>query len=257
MTTAEREIVIHLRKPHLAQEQFLSSKAKRRIIKAGRRFGKTVGVAILAVRYFLAGNRILYAAPTSEQTDTFWYEIKRALQTPIDAGIFKCNETERYIERPGTRNRIKAKTAWNANTLRGDFADLLILDEFQLMAEDVWDEVGAPMLADNNGDAVFIFTPPSLKSSGISRAKDPRHASKLFDKAKQDTTGMWGAFHFTSFENPTISHQALNLVAADMSLDSYRREIMAEDDEIQTSWLVHCKFNESVCKVKRFSIPTN
>ena len=39
--------------------------------------------------------------------------------------------------------------------LRGDYADELILDEFQLMNEDIWDAVGAPMLLDNNGDASF------------------------------------------------------------------------------------------------------
>jgi hypothetical protein len=42
-----------------------------------------------------------------------------------------------------------------------------------------------------------------------------------------------------------------------MSLESYRREIMAEDDDIELSWLVHSKFNETLCKVKRFEIPKN
>jgi hypothetical protein len=239
------------------QQKFLVSKAKRKVIKAGRRGGKTVGMAIAGLTKFLNGNRVLYAAPTSEQTDRFWFEVKRALQEAIDNGVYKVNETERFIEQRGTENRIKAKTAWNANTLRGDYADLLILDEFQLMAEDTWDEVGAPMLADNNGDAVFIFTPASLQATGVSRARDPRHASKMFKKAEKDTTGLWETFHFSSFDNPFISHEALHLIASDMSLDSYRREIMAEDDEIENSWLVFGKFNESLCKIKRFDIPKN
>jgi hypothetical protein len=256
--------------PHPEQKRFIYSKAKRKVIKAGRRGGKTVGAAIMAcVRAFedlewdsktkqpLKDRRVLYAAPTSEQTDRFWTEVKKILQPVIDKKYLHCNETERFIELPGTEARIKAKTSWNANTLRGDYAALLILDEFQLMDEDTWDEVGAPMLADNNGDAVFIFTPPSLNATGISRAKDPRHASKLFKKAKLDTTGLWQTFHFTSFDNPYISHEALTLIASDMSLESYRREIMAEDDEIEQSWLVHGKFNESLCKIKRFNIPFN
>jgi hypothetical protein len=157
----------------------------------------------------------------------------------------------------GTKQRIKAKTAWNANTLRGDFADDLYLDEFQLMNEDAWDEVGQPMLLDNNGDAVFIFTPPSLKSQGVSKARDPRHASKLFKTALTDTSGLWEAIHFTSHDNPFINKDALNIITQNMSLDSYRREIMAEDDEIEASWLVHSLFNEALCKVKRFEIPKN
>ena len=40
-----------------------------------------------------------------------------------------------YVELAHTKQRIRAKTAWNADTLRGDYADVLILDEFQLMSE--------------------------------------------------------------------------------------------------------------------------
>lgn len=257
MTTATREYTIHLRNPekHMPQKQMVESTSKRLIVKAGRRGGKTVGFAIRAVKRFLQGRRQLYAAPTNEQTDTFWFEVTRSLAEPIQAGIYHKNETERFIELPGTKQRLKAKTAWNANTLRGDYADDLYLDEFQLMAEDTWNEVGAPMLLDNNGDAVLIFTPPSLKSAGVSKARDPRHASKLFKKAQEDTTGLWEAIHFTSLENPFISREALQIVTGDMSMDSYRREIMAQDDEIELSWLVYHKFNEALCKIPRFSIP--
>lgn len=259
MTTTAIEIPVRLRNPtrHPEQKRMIESRSKRLIVKAGRRGGKTVGFAIRVVKRFLEGRRQLYAAPTSEQTDTFWFEIKRALGAAIDVGVLKCNESERFIEVPGTKQRIKAKTAWNANTLRGDYADDLYLDEFQLMAEDTWGEVGAPMLADNNGDAVFIYTPPSLMAAGVSKARDPRHASKLFKKAQADTTGLWETIHFTSLDNPFISQEALALIAADMSLESYRREIMAEDDEIELSWLVYGKFNESVCKIPRFQIPKN
>lgn len=168
-----------LKKPHPHQEAFLKSQAKRKIIRAGRRGGKTTGVAILAVRSFLDGRRVLYAAPTAEQIGQFWKEVKNALGVLIDAGIFTKNETEHAIERPETDQSIKAKTAWNADTLRGDYADLLILDEWQLMEETAWEDVGAPMLLDNHGDAVFIYTPPSLRSQALSRASDPQHASKM------------------------------------------------------------------------------
>jgi hypothetical protein len=253
------ELVVHLRNPetHPAQLQMVNSTAKRLIVKAGRRGGKTVGFAIRSVKRFLEGRRQLYAAPTSEQTETFWWEVKRALAEPVKAGIFKQNDSEQWIELPGTKQRIKAKTAWNGNTLRGDFADDLYLDEFQLMAEDTWGEVGQPMLLDNNGDAVFIFTPPSLAATGVSKARDPRHASKMFKAALEDKTGMWQAIHFTSHDNPFISREALEIVTKGMTLDAYRREILAEDDEIETSWLVYSKFNAAVCSIPRFPIPTN
>jgi phage terminase large subunit-like protein len=114
-------------------------------------------------------------------------------------------------------------------SLRGDYADLLILDEYQLMHEGAWEDVGAPMLLDNDGDAVFIYTPPSRRTRHLSRADDPRHASKLYAKAGEDVTGRWATFHFTSRENPYISQAALGELAQDMTALSIRQEIDAEE----------------------------
>ena len=239
--------------PHTYQSEFLDSDRKRIIIRAGRRGGKTVGAAIKAVLAFLEGKRVLYAAPTSEQVGKFWFEVTSALRPLTDIGAFKKYESESFIEKAGTEQRLKAKTAWNANTLRGDYADLLILDEWQLMDEDTWGIVGAPMLADHDGNAVFIYTPPSLRSTGVSKARDPRHAAKMFKKAEKDDR--WLAIHFTSHDNPHISQDALTELMQDMSKQSYRQEILAEDDELQLSWLVYRAFNEVSCKQGRREIP--
>lgn len=225
-------VKVKLRQPHPIQQKFIDSPAKRKVVRAGRRGGKTTGAALLAVKAFLAGHRVLYASPTEDQISSFWFEIKRALADTIDANIFVKNETIHSIELPGTKQRIRAKTAFNADTLRGDYADLLILDEYQLMNEEAWEVVGAPMLLDNNGDAIFIYTPPSLHSRSVTKARDPRHASKLF-KMAETKAPRWETFHFTSLDNPTISKEALDDIAGDMSAISYRQEILAEDlDEV-------------------------
>jgi len=252
-----RDVRVKLPKPHLYQAGFIRSPAKRIIIKAGRRSGKTVGVAIRAVQRFLSGRRELYGAPTVEQIDRFWAEVTRALAPLIEIGLYKKNETEHVIERPGTEQRIKAKTVWNADTLRGDYADDLYLDEWQLMNEDAWEVVGAPMLLDNNGDAVFIYTPPSLRAEGVSKAHDPRHASKMFQLASKDATGRWATFHFTSHDNPYIDQDALREITKDMSKASYRQEILAEDDELEAKQLIYWMFNDALCRINRFPIPSN
>ena len=255
--TITKEVAVNIRWAHPEQRRFIDSQAKHKVIRAGRRGGKTVGIAILAVRMFLSGKRVLYTAPTSEQTDAFWFELKQSLMPLVDTGVYKLNETERYIEKVGTKNRIKAKTAWAADSLRGDYGDLLIFDEYQLTNEDAWEVVGMPMLLDNNGDVVFIYTPPSLRSAGVSKARDPRHAAKLYKKAQADTSGRWETFHFTSYDNPFISREALGELTKDMSQQTRRQEIMAEDDEIELSWLVYKAFNEAICKIPRFEIPKN
>jgi len=268
--------IVSTRAHSIEQEEFISCTKLRQVIKAGRRFGKTVGSAIKALEAFMGicpkchgdkclfcdntgwvePRRVLYAAPVAEQVTKFWYEITSALSEATDKGYLKKDETEKYIERPGTELRLQARTAWNANTLRGGYWGLLILEEYQLMNEDTWEEVGQPMLLDTNGTAVFIYTPPSLKSEGVSKAKDPRHASKMYKKADADESGRWQTFHFTSYQNPTLSQEALGEISKDMTNDAYRREILAEDDEVEASWMVYGKFNESVCKIKRFEVPT-
>jgi len=225
----EREFIVNLPRPHDKQREFIDSTKKRKIVRAGRRGGKTVGVSIYAVERFLDGSRVLYATPTAEQIGRFWTTVCRALYEPIKAGVFKKNETEHIIERVGTEQRIRAKTAWNADSLRGDYADELILDEWQLMNEDAWELVGAPMMLDTNGAATFIYTPPSLHSRSVSKANDPQHAAKLFKRAKLDTTGRWATFHFSSNDNPHLSREALGDITKDMTNLAYRMEILAED----------------------------
>lgn len=227
-----RVVTVHLPTPHAKQAAFIDSEAKRIAVRAGRRGGKSVGVGIRAVKRFLAKRRVLYAAPTHDQLQRFWATVTRALREPIEAGVLYKNETEHIIEVRGTEQRIRAKTAWNADTLRGDYADDLILDEWQLMDEDAWGLVGAPMLLDNNGDATFIYTPPSLNSRSVSKAHDPQHAAKLFRRYQQQAqagSSRYAAFHFSSHDNPYISKEALAEITGDMTALAYRMEIEAQD----------------------------
>lgn len=232
------QIEINLRDPHPEQRRFIYSRARRRCVRAGRRGGKTVGAATLAVIKLLEGRRILYATPTAEQIGRFWWEVTTAMKPALDAGIYRKNETEKYIvPTHGTSEaRIKAKTAWNANTLRGDFADLLILDEFQQMDPEAWTLVGAPMLLDNDGDCIFIYT---SDQKALHASQLYRRAEELMNEAlERGEQPRWEVFHFTSHDNPHISKDALDEITGDMSSLAYRLEIMAEDldDDPRSLW---------------------
>jgi hypothetical protein len=197
-------------------------------------------MALVAIEKLLEGRRVLEAAPTSDQTDAFWTQCCAALAEPIAAGLVRKNETQRILELQTVPlaidsmpdvgllenlkvesiprlPRIRCKTAYDADTLRGDYADVLILDEYSIMDKSAWAEVGAPMLLDNDGDAIFIFTPKRLN-----------HAHDLYLQAVGDTTGRWEAFHFTSFDNPHLSKSALAEVTSDLTDDMYRQEILAQ-----------------------------
>ena len=242
---------IKIRRPHAKQKPMVFARKKRIMVRAGRRSGKTTGLAIRALHDFFTaliewfnggkgiGGRVLYAAPTADQTDRFWAEIRRAVAPWVDAGLLKQNATKREVEvhpilvarctslKFEPRMRIRAQTAWNADSLRGDFDDLLIFDEWQLMNESAWADVGAPMLLDTNGDAIFLYTPPNLNSKSVSKATDKMHASKMFKARKEDPR--YFCTHFTSQDNPYLSVAAFDEIIQDMSDLSYRLEILAQD----------------------------
>jgi hypothetical protein len=222
--------------PHKKQLAFLRTQAKRRIIRAGRRSGKTQGFAILNLENFLHGKRELYVSPTSSQLDRWWSVVTTALQEPVKQGIFKQNSVEHFIELPFTNQRIAGRTGWEPDHLRGDYCDTLVLDEFQLMHETIWSDVGAPMLLDRDGTAVFGFTPRSLHNRSTSKAEDPQFCMKLYRQFEAQMKAGNTRFYadtFTSFDNPHISKSALNEIMADMTATSYQLEIMAVDmDEV-------------------------
>lgn len=228
---------------HPVQERFILSPAKRKVIAAGRRGGKTTGMANLALATALAlrvaedatpaklvspsgvplviderrpARRVLEAAPTSDQTLAFWEHIKRLCDPLLSAGLADKSETYRLIEF-WNGSRIRTKTAWDADSLRGDYADLLILDEYSYMDPSAWETVGAPMLLDNDGDAAFIFSPNRRN-----------HAYAHYVRAEADTTGRWAAYRFTSLDNPYLSAVALAEITQDMTEDDYDQEILAQ-----------------------------
>lgn len=228
MTTATLKVEARFPKPHEEQHRFVTSVKKRNVVRAGRRSGKTTGLGIRAGYKFLIHNkRVLYGAPTADQLATFWAVVKKIFEEPIDRGVLYKNETRHIIENPATGARIRAKTCYNAETLRGDYADELILDEWQLMNEDAWDTVGQPMLIDNDGTATFLYTPPGLNNRAISRARDKRHAAKMYKAALEDPE--WGTFHFPTSANPVLSKSGIARAFAGMTPLNRRLEIEAED----------------------------
>lgn len=199
---------------HPKQSEIRSSPARRKVICAGRRAGKTTLAACVAVEKMLQGHRVLYATPTQEQADAFWELVKGYVLPLTSSGHMYKNENEHILELEGAR--IRAKTAWDADSLRGDYADLLIMDEAAMMKADAWDKVGAPMLLDNDGEAWFISTPMTRN-----------HFYQKYIRAKNDGK-RWKAWHFTSHDNPYLSKDALNEIAGDQTERGYKQEILAE-----------------------------
>lgn len=213
------DVNIVLPKPHGKQKLILASKAKRKVICAGRRGGKTTLLASHSVEKFLAGERVVYGTPVAKQLKDYWGLVKKYLKPLINAGLIYKNETDKYLRwlhEDDDQAMISAQTAYDADTWRGGHGSVLIYDEYAFMHPSVWDVVGVPMLLDTGGEAWFISTP---------NRKNHFHSNYI---RGLEENGRWASFHFTSYDNPHLDEDELKEIVKDMTEDNHKQEILAE-----------------------------
>lgn len=210
-----KKLIVKLPKPHDKQREIDNCTLKRILINAGRRGGKTTWASRKSILKAGSGHRVLYAAPVSAQTDSFWEMCTTWLGNAILLGLVIKNETKRTLTFSASGGRIEAVTAHKPDHLRGRFADYLILDEFAYQNEQVWKKVCAPMLMDSDGTAVFIST-PNLRN----------HFYLMYLRALNNPE--WAVFTFSSHDNPYLSKEAIETMAVDMTELDYKQEILAE-----------------------------
>ena len=163
----------------------------------------------------LRGQKVLIASTSQDQADVFWRYLRTWFAPLTQAGVLYKNESTRTLELG--KGLLRVKTGRDADVLRGFDADLLILDECAYLDPAAWYEVGAPMMADRDGQAIFLSTP--LRKNWFYH---------LFQKALADTSGRWLAVHATTLDNPHLNQKAVAELAGDMTEEAYRQEILAE-----------------------------
>ena len=203
---------------HEKQEAFVYSEKKRIMIKAARRSGKTSGVGVRACERFLSGKRVKYVAPQGGQASRFATVVEKILRPGIEAGVLKSKGGGKNIRfAPGYGNDnalISASSGYNPDAIRSDWADELIFDEWQLQHPQIWTSVGAPMLIDRGGTAVFIFTPPNPFSTR-DKKRDIWHAQAHWNNSQKDNRYEHHMFYLD--DNPWLSKGAYEDMTADMT----------------------------------------
>lgn len=126
-----------------------------------RRFGKTV----LAVNHLIRAAmrcdkerpRFAYIAPTYRMGKAIAWDYLKHYVSPVD-GV-TVNESELRVDFPVNGAQIRIYGADNPDALRGIYLDGCVLDEYGLMASNLFSEVLRPLLADRKGWALFVGTP--------------------------------------------------------------------------------------------------
>jgi len=212
--------------------QVFLDRRRHRVLKAGRRFGKTFEfIAELERGATICRDDMWYIAPTYRQAkEIFWEPLKAHFPKEWIRG--KPNESELSIEILNGLH-IKLKGADNFDSLRGKGLGLALFDEFDYMDENVWPRIIRPMLATTGGRALFSGTPDGKKQLAALYARGQSHDYK--DRN-------WGSFKFTTLDGGWVSEAELEEIKADLDEPTFRQEHLAED--ILTSGAVYSAFSD-------------
>lgn len=204
---------------HKKQKEIAQSNKRFKVIRAGRRSGKTTyEIESLVFKTVSKKDRtVFYIAPTQIQARSIiWESLKKRLAT-----IGEAHEQRLEMKVPtqdGGFSMIKIAGWENRENFRGQSAHHITFDETDTMKDFFigWQEIFRPALIDTGGTADFIGTPK----------KENPNLRRL---AKQSETEIdWQEFTFSSWDNPTLPIEELQAAQKEMDAQTYRQEIMAE-----------------------------
>lgn len=202
------------------QKEIDQSPARYKIIRAGRKFGKTTYAMYQALKWLGPPNsRIWFLAATYRQAKLItWNEFKRLI--PHEAMKRKPNDTDLTITLKNG-SELSLLGTDDMDMLRGPAPDGVIFEEAALHKRDVWYEVIRPNLMVKKAPALFISTP-----KGFNWFKDLEDAARLSCLQGGDE---WAVFHRTVYDNPHIDPKEIEQAKRDCDNDQiWRQEYMAE-----------------------------
>ena len=206
---------------HDKQQKVVRSEARYKIVRAGRRSGKTVlKIETLLFKATSKKNRVVfYIAPNQIQArDIIWEALKSRIGN-IGIPSEQCLEMS-VPTTEGGKSIIKLAGWENRENFRGKFAHHIEFDEVDTMKDFFigWKEIFRPALIDTQGTVSFGGTPK----------KENPNLRRLEKEAENNKE--YAVFHFTTYDNPFLPKKELDKLLEDYKDDkvSYRQEILAE-----------------------------
>lgn len=180
------------------------------VVVAHRRMGKTVSainhLIKAAIECKKPNPRFAYIAPTYAQSKRVAWDYLLEFTRPLGA---VANISELRVDFWG--RRISLYGSDNADSLRGQYFDGVVLDEIGDQNPKIWNEILRPALADREGWCLFIGTP-----------KGRNHFADLRDKA--GVTEGWKLLEFKASQTGVLNDKELWAARQEMGEDKYQQE---------------------------------
>ena len=196
------------------QQDVWNDATRFKIVAAGRRTGKSrLAAWLLIVNALDAGKgHVFYVAPTQGQARDIMWQTLLELGNPVIVSSHINNLQIKLINGA----TISLKGADRPETMRGVSLKFLVMDEYADMKPEVFEQILRPALADQKGNALFIGTPMGRN-----------HFYELYQYAELDDDPTYKAWHFTSYDNPLLDEDEINVAKKSMSSYAFRQEFMA------------------------------
>ena len=199
------------------QMEVLNTETRFKVVAAGRRTGKSHLAAVSLVLHALNDKpgKVFYVAPTQGMArDIMWDKLYELFRDIIVS--HNVNNLTLTLQNGAT---IYLKGADRPDTLRGVSLKHLVLDEYAFMKGDVFDAILRPALSDQMGSAMFIGTPEGRN-----------HFFDVYSAALMLHDDQWNAWHFTSYDNPTIERSEIEHARKTLPNWAFQQEYMASFD---------------------------
>ncbi len=151
--------------PHPGQLEIHLSRALRRIVACGVRWGKTMCAAMEGTAAAMAPSERSVGwvvAPTYDLAERVFREIQLLVMRNLSHRIVAMREKEKRLilrNMAGGTSEIRAKSAENPVSLLGEGLDWLIVDEASRLKPMIWQAHLSQRLIDTGGWALLISTP--------------------------------------------------------------------------------------------------
>lgn len=205
--------------PHQGQQEILLCNAREIVICAGRRFGKSVICAYIALRTVLNADdigkpvKIWIVSPTYDLSQkVFSYLVQWFLKVvPSQRGGVSYRPFPQIKTARGSL--VQCKSAENPTGLLGEELDLLIIDECSRIKKEIWETYLMATMLSRKGKAFFISTP---------FGKNWFYDQWMLSREEN------AAFQFASSTNPENTSEELERIRKKIPEDVYKQEYLAQ-----------------------------
>ena len=240
---------------HANQKLIASSPALYKVIKAGKRFGKSRFsiFALTQAAGLRPGGNFCYIAPTYRQAKNIaWREFKNMIPHKY---IKRMVENELLIVLVNDAE-IRLLGSDNADSLRGIKMHGVIFDEVAYQKKYNWvNIIQGQLLGEQQADgtysdpgfAIFISSPINPSETVGKDIEDwfPQFYTEALRK-KQSGDTKWDAWHFSIYDNPTLSREQIDDIKNNNTDDAWNVEYLANESAFAGHVYSEFKYEEHV-----------